>query len=71
MVENEDYWPAYQGHIVWHNENMRRKKKDRSNNTQIRTEMDTANKMVTLCSSCCQPEHNRANYPNVRASPTT
>jgi hypothetical protein len=35
VVAKEDYWPEYQGDIVWHNEVMRRKKKGHPNNTRI------------------------------------
>ena len=71
VVAKEDYWPTYQWNIVWHNENMRTKKKGLLNSMRIRTKMDTTNKMVRLCSSCCQLEHNRTNCPNVGASSTT
>lgn len=71
VVENEDYWPTYQGEIVWHNENMQRKKKGRPNSKRIKIEMDMTNKMVRLCSSCCHHGHNCTNGPNVGASPTT
>lgn len=70
VVELEDYWSAYQGEIIWHNENMRQKKKDLPNNTRIKTEMDTTDKMVRLCSLCRQPEHNQTKYPNVETSST-
>lgn len=33
MVAKEDYWPTYQGDIVWNNEHMRQKKKERPNRT--------------------------------------
>lgn len=69
-VTLEDYWPAYQGDIVWYNENMRQKKKDRLNNTQIITEKDATDKMVRLCGLCRQSIHNQTKCPNVGASST-
>lgn len=68
VIATEDYWPAYQGEIVWHNEHMRRKKKGRPNSTRIQTEMDTVRRMKRLCGSCRQPGHNRKNCPNVGSS---
>ena len=68
VVAKEDYWPAYQGDILWYNEIMRRKKKGCPNSTRIQTEMDTANKMVRFCSSCRQPVHNRTNCLSVGTS---
>ena len=70
VVVKEYYWPKYQGDIVWPNEVMRRKKKGHPNSTRIRTEMDTVNIIVRLCSSCRQPGHNRTNCPSVRTSTT-
>ncbi|CAK8534128.1 unnamed protein product [Lathyrus sativus] len=61
----KDYWPPYQGDIVWHNDDMRRKKKGRPNSKHIRTEMDTTDKMIRLCSICRQPGQNRKKCPYV------
>jgi hypothetical protein len=47
---------------------MRRKKKGRPNSTRIRTEMDSTDKMIRLCSICRQPGHNKNNCPNQGAS---
>lgn len=47
--EKYKYWPTYQGDVIWHNENMRRKKRDRPNNMRIRTKMDMANKLERKC----------------------
>ena len=55
MVEKEEYWPTYQCGIVWHNENLRRKKKGRPNNTRIRTEMHTTDEVVRLYGTCRHP----------------
>ena len=71
VLAKEDYWPAYQGDIVWHNEQMRRKKKGRPKSTRIRTEMDTANKMIRLCSTCRLLGHNRKNCLNIGSSSAT
>jgi hypothetical protein len=68
VLPMEDYWPPYEGDIVWHNEEMRRKKKGRPNSTRIRTEMDSTDKMIRLCSICRQPGHNKNNCPNQGAS---
>lgn len=71
LVAKEDYWHAYQGEVVWNNQNMRRKKKGCPNSTRIQTEMDTANKIVRLYNSCCQPGQNSTNCPNFGASSLT
>ena len=68
VLPMEDYWPPYKGDIVWHNDEMRRKKKERLNNTRIRTEMDSTDKMIRFCSICRQPGHNKNNCPNRGAS---
>jgi hypothetical protein len=70
VVAKEDYWPEYQGDILWHNEIMRRKKKGRLNSTHIRIEMNMVNKMVRLCTSCRQLGHNRTTCPNVGTNTT-
>lgn len=67
----EEYWPPYQGDIVWHNDEIRRKKKGRPNSTHIRTEMDTAEKIIRLYSICRQSGHNRKNCPNLGAPSTS
>ncbi|XP_050884761.1 uncharacterized protein LOC127087884 [Lathyrus oleraceus] len=67
-IAMEERWPQYQGDIVSHNDEMRRKKKGRPNNTRIRIEMDMADKMIRLCSICRQPEHNKKKYPNLGAT---
>lgn len=71
VVAMEEYWPPYEGDIVWHNEEMRRKKKGHPNNTRIQTEMDTMDKMIRKCSICRQPGHNRKHCPNVGGTSTT
>ncbi|CAK8535186.1 unnamed protein product [Lathyrus sativus] len=68
VLPMEEYWPSYQGDIVWHNDGMRRKKKGHLNNKRIITEMDTADKMIRLCSICRQPEYNQKNCLNVGAT---
>ncbi|CAK8566447.1 unnamed protein product [Lathyrus sativus] len=65
VLPMEDYWPPYQGDIVWHNDDMRRNKKRHPNSKRIRTEMGTTDKMIRLCSICRQPEYNQKNYSNV------
>ncbi|CAK8575841.1 unnamed protein product [Lathyrus sativus] len=65
VLPMEDYWPPYQGDIVWHNDDMRRKKKGRLNSKRIRTEMDTADKIIGLCNIYRQPGHNRKKCSNV------
>ena len=70
VVAKENFWPKYQGDILWHNEVIRRKKKGRLNSTRIQTKIDTSNKMVRLCSSCRQSGHNRNNCPSVGTSTT-
>ena len=64
----EEYWPPYEGDIVWHNDEMRRKKKGMPKSTRIRTGMDSTDKMIRLCSICRQPGHNKNNCPNRGAS---
>lgn len=64
VVAKEDYWPTFEGEIVWHNDQMRRNKKGRPNNTRITTEMDVHDKMVRKCSICRMPGHNKNNCPN-------
>ncbi|KAI5448199.1 hypothetical protein KIW84_015572 [Lathyrus oleraceus] len=68
VLPMEDYWPPYEGDIVWHNEEMRRKKKGRPNSTRIITEMDSTDKMIRLYSIYRQPGHNKNNGPNRGAS---
>lgn len=58
VVALEDYWPVYQEEIIWHNENMRRKKNDHPNNIKIRLKMDTTDKMVRLCGIYHHPGNN-------------
>lgn len=52
VVEQEKYWTPYQGNVIWNNENMRRKKKDRPKNMRIETNMDMDEKMVRLNALC-------------------
>ncbi|CAK8564130.1 unnamed protein product [Lathyrus sativus] len=68
VVTSEDYWSTYHGDTIYHNENMRRNKKGRSKSTQIRTEMDTTEKMERLCGICRLSGHTRKRCPNVGTS---
>ncbi|XP_058754623.1 uncharacterized protein LOC131627784 [Vicia villosa] len=70
VMVKEDYWPAYEGDVVWHNDNMRRKKKGRPNSTRIRTEMDDHEKMIRKCGICRQVGHNKNTCPNRGATST-
>lgn len=63
VVAKEDYWPEYDGEVVWHNDTMRRNKKGRPNSTRIRTEMDVQDKMERKCSICRQVGHNKKKCP--------
>ncbi|XP_058753389.1 uncharacterized protein LOC131626586 [Vicia villosa] len=69
VMAKEDYWPAYEGDVVWHNDNMRRKKRGRPNSTRIRTEMDHE-KVVRKCGICREVGHNKNTCPN-RGSAST
>lgn len=71
VVAMEEYWSLYQEDIVWHNDEMRRKKKGRPNNICIKKEIDTADKMIRLCNICHQLGHNRKNYPIVGGTSTS
>ncbi|XP_058749008.1 uncharacterized protein LOC131621962 [Vicia villosa] len=64
VVAKEDYWPAYEGEIVWHNDQMRRNKKGRPKSKRITTEMDELNKLERKCGLCRQVGHNKKNCPN-------
>ncbi|CAK8572656.1 unnamed protein product [Lathyrus sativus] len=74
VVASDDYWPTYRGDTIYHNKNMRRNKKGPSppppplQSTQIRTEMDTTEKIERLCGICRLPGHTRKRCPNVGAS---
>ncbi|XP_058776138.1 uncharacterized protein LOC131650445 [Vicia villosa] len=70
VMAKEDYWPAYEGDVVWHNDNMRRKKRGRPNSTRIRTEMDDHEKMVRKCGICREIGHNKNTCPNRGATST-
>jgi hypothetical protein len=65
VLPMEKYCPPYEGDIVWHNDEMRRKKKGRPNITHIRTEMDTIDKMIRLCSIYRQPGYNKKKCLNL------
>ncbi|XP_058775069.1 uncharacterized protein LOC131649320 [Vicia villosa] len=67
VVAKEDYWPAYEGEIVWHNDQMRRNKKGRPKSKRITTEMNELGKLERKCGLCRQVGHNKKNCPN-RAS---
>ncbi|XP_058784186.1 uncharacterized protein LOC131658956 [Vicia villosa] len=69
VMAKEDYWPAYEGDVVWHNDNMRRKKRGRPNSTQIITEMDHE-KMVRKCGICREVGNNKNTCPNRGATST-
>ncbi|XP_058746218.1 uncharacterized protein LOC131619094 [Vicia villosa] len=64
VVAKEDYWPAYEGEIVWHNDQMRRNKKGRPKSKRITTEMDELDKLERKCGLCRQVGHNKKNCPN-------
>src|SRR4051812_19177537 len=70
VMAREDYWPAYEGDVVWHNDNMQRKKRGRPNSTRIRTKMDDHEKMVRKCGICRQVRHNKNTCPNHGATST-
>src|SRR3954470_21611041 len=59
VVAKEDYWPAYEGEIVWHNDQMRRNKKGRPKSKRITTEMDELDKLERKCGLCRQVGHNK------------
>src|SRR3954466_8630762 len=62
-VPKEHQWTPYNGDILLHNERMRRNKKGRPNNTRIRTEMDTVDKVKRRC-GICQGLHMRKKCPH-------
>lgn len=65
VVASEEYWPIYQGDVIFHNENMRMKKKGCLTSTHIRIEMDTVEKMKRKCGICRLTSHTRKRCPNV------
>ena len=71
LVAKPDYWPAYDGEIVWHNDQMRRNKKGRPKSKRITTEMDSLDKLERKCGLCRQVGHNRKNCPTRATSSTT
>lgn len=46
VLFNNEYWTTYQEGVIFHNENMCRKKKDRPNNTHIGAKMDIVDKLL-------------------------
>lgn len=70
VVEIEEYWPTHRGNIICHNKNIRRKKKDRRNNTHVKIETNTAGKMVKLYGTCLHPRHTQKHCPNLGTSST-
>ena len=71
LVAKPDYWPAYDGEIVWHNDQMRRNKKVRPKSKRITTEMDDLDRLERKCGLCRQVGHNRKNCPNWASASTT
>ena len=69
-VVKADYWPAYEGEVVWHNSTMRRNKKGRPKSKRITTEMDDVDKLERKCGLCPQSGHNQKNCPQ-RATTST
>lgn len=65
MVSNNENRPTLQGDVIYHNKNMCRKKKGHPNNTHIRIEMDTADKLQRKFGLCHLIGHTRKYYHNV------
>src|ERR1044072_1527836 len=71
LVAKPDYWPAYEGKVIWHNSQMRRNKKGRPKSTHITTEMDDLDKLERDYGLYRQVRHNRKNCPTRATSSTS
>ena len=71
VVVKPYYWHAYEGEIFWHNDQMRRNKKDRPKRKRITTEMDSLDKLERKRGLSRQVRHSRKNCQTRATSSTT